>query len=189
MQLVTPEGYISYPNLIEPKANALDKTKTLKYSVDLVFPKGTDLSELMANISAIAQKAGIDTKTSHICLKECATQIDTSTGKVKSIYDKGDYFIKAWCKADHPPELVGPLSEQNYPANKFRAGNKAALIINLYGGSVPSKYVSASLMACQWRGEGEPVGMASANINLFKPVAPTDMQAPTEGTDPSKLFG
>ena len=104
-------------------------------------------------------------------------------------YNKGEYYLKTWANEDKVPKFVGPQNEIIDPS-KFKAGNLASCIVSLYGGSTPSKYVSASLMAVQWRGEGSPV-TAEANLNLFGAVPAQDMPAPAEEKKvaPQKVFG
>lgn len=45
-RVITPEAIISYPTLFEPRAS--EEGKQPKYSCALIFPEGTDLTELKA---------------------------------------------------------------------------------------------------------------------------------------------
>ena len=192
MQVVTPEGYISYPNLITPKKNELSPDRPARYSVDIVFPKGTDLTELQNAMVKIAAKVGIDPKTCHKALKPCSKMIDKDTRQIKPIYDKGDYFLSSWSNESHPPQMVGPQRQVDYGPAKFRAGNLASLIVNIYGGTTPSKYVNAGLLAIQWRGEGDTIS-PSTNLNMFSDAAVEDIESTEDPafpeTDASNLFG
>lgn len=56
-RLVTPDAILSYPNLFVPRAMAEGMPE--KYSCELIFPEGTDLTPLREAASAAAiQKWG-----------------------------------------------------------------------------------------------------------------------------------
>lgn len=55
-QIITPEAIISYPKLFTPEAMSDDANAVKKYSAALIFPEGSDLTELKQAAATAAQE-------------------------------------------------------------------------------------------------------------------------------------
>ena len=95
-QIVSPKGQFSYPFLFKPRRNNLNKDDSREfYSVDILFDKSTDMSEIKNCIqSVIESKLGFD-KTKYP--KKLSSPIKDGDEKGTPEYI-GKYYIT--CKAD-----------------------------------------------------------------------------------------
>ena len=73
-KLITPTFRVSFPAVFTPrKANEGDPNAVAKYSVQMIFPKTTDLTELKNAVrAAVVEKWGADF-TLHIADFQCFT--------------------------------------------------------------------------------------------------------------------
>lgn len=190
MQIVTPEGLLSYPNVAKPKRNLLNKDREeLRFSADLIFLKGTNLTTIQNYFTSFCKEKGMPINKCKMALKPCSDMVDPDTGKIKPLYDKGDWYISAWSDEAYPPQLVGPMREKDYPAKNFKAGNLVSFIVNLWtSGNPANHHISAGLLAVQWRGKGESV-TTEANINLFQETSPETMEVEPEEESDDNPFG
>jgi len=177
MQIKLPEAILSYPSLGKPAKDNFDAEKAPRFKCDLIFPKGTDLTELN---EAIAKHIADDFKgkePKNMPLKLAETQIDKETGLVKSLYDQGDYFIKPWSGEGDPPALISPQNKPGYAPQNFKGGNLVNVIVNTWAMTTFSGTIGLGLMAVQWVREGKQVG-STVNLNLFSevPAEPINFQ-------------
>ena len=56
MLVITPKATLSYPHLDKPQAPKQGSNQKAKYSATLVFAPGTDLSELIAAMTAAGEE-------------------------------------------------------------------------------------------------------------------------------------
>ena len=179
MQILLPEAYLSFPHLGKP--SKYDEDSDLRFNFTLIFPKGTDLTELKKVIEEVREEKLGTKQPKNPPLKDCSTQIDEDTGFVKALHDKGDVFITPWSSEDKPPILVGPDNKPGYYAANFKGGNIVQAIVNVWGSAYKANpSIGFSIMAVQWRAEGEPIG-AKANLNLFSAAEPGKMDAASLG--------
>lgn len=110
--VVTPKARASFVWVFKPKADKNNPEKKPKYSVLLLFPKGTDLSELRKAAAAAAEAKWGGTaaaKTKHpkykSPFKDQSTLVD-GDGKPYAGVMEGGVAIEAWSYT--APGVVGP---------------------------------------------------------------------------------
>lgn len=104
-QVVSPKGQFSYPCLMKPKRNTLNNKE--EYSVDILFTKDTDLSEIQNAINiALEKKFGTD-KSKHP--KKLKLPIKDGDEKGTPEYT-GKFYIT--CKADASKGKIGVYDRQ-----------------------------------------------------------------------------
>lgn len=131
-KIITPEAILSYPNLFEPKAGPQGGEPF--YSVAMVFPEGTDLTELKkAAIAAAKEKWG--EKTADL-IKNGKVKLPFRTDVEDKGYPDGSTFFNA--KSKTAPGIVskyaGPDGKPAKITNpdEIYAGVKARASIRFY---------------------------------------------------------
>lgn len=150
VKVITPEAILSYPNLLEPRADDNDK---LWYQCSLVFLPDADLSALKAAVLEAA-KAQFGDKAAEMF----------KTGKLKSPfrkdaeekgYPEGSTFFS--CKSKSKPGIVGLApGKDNKPApytGEIYAGLK----------------VRASIRPYYYKQQGGGIAMGLGNIQVIGP--------------------
>lgn len=178
--IVTPEFRVSYPNVFKPRPNKL-KNNELEYSLELLFPKGADLSRLKAEAQRVAlEKWGERAKTMQLRMpfRDQADKADKETGILGAPYEAGAVYMKVATK--QKPAVVDAQVQPIIEESAFYAGCWAVASIRAYayekGGNVG---VSFGLGNVQKVKDGEPLGSRTSPQQDFAPIAGT-----TTGTAP-----
>lgn len=102
-KLVLPAGRLSYPRLFEKDP------KSGKYQVTIIWPEGTDLSELEAAIEAAADQQWPKKRPANlrIPLKDNETKISAETGERVAGYENPGRYVMAWTRTR--PKVVGTV--------------------------------------------------------------------------------
>lgn len=110
--VMTPKFRASFVWVVRPKPNPNDPTKPPRYSVLMLFPKGTDLSALKtAAIEAATNKWGSDAavKMKHpkfkSPFKDQSTLVDDKGNPYNGVMD-GGVMVEAW--SQYVPGIAGP---------------------------------------------------------------------------------
>jgi len=171
MQILLPEAILSYPSLGKPAKNNFDDTQAPRYKGDIIFPTGTDLSELEALIGKHIEEDFKGRRPKNVFLKTTEGKIDKETGLQLPLYDQGEYFMSPWSSEDRPPVLISPQNKEGYPPQNFKGGDRVRVLINTWAGTGFGGTIGAGLMAVQWVGDGNvAMGAAKPNLNLFSAV-------------------
>ena len=130
-RVITPEAIASYPTLDKPEA--MNEGEAPKYSIALVFPKGTDLSELKAAaLQAAEEKFGKE--KAHAMIKAKKLTLPFRTDGEEKGYPEGSVFFNARTQrkptvvsrvpdADGKPTVISP--DAVYPGAIVRASLSA----------------------------------------------------------------
>jgi len=170
-KVTTPMGILSYPHLFEPSAFEGQKAK---FSCKVIFPAGTDLSELRRAVETAGQK-GFDGKRPpnyRDPFRDCAEKKGTKG------YDEGGTFIS--CTSYQPPGIVGPDCKPItdpyalYPGCKVRC----TLVAFAYD-RAGNRGVSFGLRNVQKMFDGEKLGTHTNAEEDFEEVEQDDV-APGE---------
>lgn len=168
--VITPEAICSYPHIVKPQADRENPAKKPKYSMSLVFPKGTDLSALRAAaVAAATEKFGATYKVGGKsvpiaqALDAGALRSPFRSDAAAKGYPEGSIFINvrteqkpgvvfAWAGEDGKPKKMDDeeIQEQIYPGAKVRC-SLAAFGYENSG----NKGVSFALKNVQKLGDGE----------------------------------
>ena len=130
-KVITPEAIISYPHVFEPQTPPGASEPV--YSCCLVFPDGTDMSELKATAAAVAKEKWGD-KTKSLMEGGKIRMPFRNDGEEKG-YPEGSIFMNV--KAKQAPGVVSKFAGENgkpapitdpkeiYPGAKVRASLRA----------------------------------------------------------------
>lgn len=174
---VSPVGRLSFPSLFEPKT---DQRGTKNYEATLIFPAGTDLSEIETAIDEAAEikwglkKAAMLKKVKHFPIKKNEDCTDTD-GNRRGGYEDGE---GQHCKFKNgqKPNVVGRERDPENPT-KFLELTKDEVYSGCYGRAsytcyagefkgddgVTSNYVRLSLQNFQLVKDGEPLSGFRSN--------------------------
>lgn len=174
----TAKGRLAYPYVFKPNTQTNpDGSAKSKYGVSLVFPKGTDLSELNKAIDMAAEaKFGKNFKKDHPKLRR---PILVTAESPKMGYDPEAFpsFIRTSADPEYgQPGVVDHMLNKVEESHEVYAGRWAALTINVRGyDTAGNKGVGLYLNNVQILEHGEKMsgGRASA-ASEFQPVDISD---------------
>lgn len=134
---VTPEGRLSYPALMKPKANNLKQGK-MEYSTDILFPKNADLSKLVAMLTAaLAKTFGPDKtkwpKNLRTPIKDQAEIIERLAlkGKPTDHLQAGAKYIRV--ASESKPEIVDAQMNEVIESREVYGGRWARASVAAWG--------------------------------------------------------
>lgn len=176
----TPKGRVCFPHLTEPRENDDGKKK---YEVNLVFPKGTDISELKKRVVEAASKKWGD-KAQAMLQKIKANgklpikEVDEERAELEG-YNPGESYIVF--RSERRPEVRDRAARKVDGADAIKEllypGSQAWVICDCYAGQHPKggPYVSFGLRAIQKTGEGTPIaGMGPVDDDQFEVFEDSD---------------
>ena len=158
---VTPVGILCFPNVFE--ARAFDERSKEEYSAILVFPKGTDISLLVAKV------------------KECAAAAGLKSGARNPIHD-GNEKVADWgeifrdakfirISSQYQPSVVDASKHDILDKKQVYSGVYARASVHCYSyDSKGNSGVSIGLDAVQIVRDGEPLGGGAAAVALFDEI-------------------
>jgi len=173
---LTPEFRLSYPHLFEPKENTL--SGKMEYSVTALFPKGADLSALIAAAKAATEaKWGADPKRWPKNLRppfrkqeERAKQDENGNETLPDGYEAGAIFINLKCTKVAPKIVdrkVKPITDDSL----VYAGCYGIASVNAYAyDQAGNKGVAFGLNGIQITRDGESLSGRPAVESSFKPL-------------------
>lgn len=161
----TPRFRVSFPNLFT--ARAAPGGGEPKYSLSMLFPPGTDLSELKkAAAAVVTEKFGPDASKYPAKLK---TPFIDQGGYDYEGYEKGAILIRATSK--QKPGLVDKNVKPIIDESEVYPGCYAiATVRPFYYDSNGNKGVSFGLQNVQIVADGEPIGGRARPEKEFEPV-------------------
>lgn len=161
-RIITPKAILSYPNLTTP---VVDDNGIAKYSCALIFPKGTDLTELKkAAIAILVEKFGA--KKAKEGIRDGSFKLPFRNDWEKKGYPEGSTFFN--CKTKQKPQVVSQIPGPDGKPKRFDddevdeqcyAGCMVIASVGpFYYNHKGNKGVSFGLNNLQKVGEGEPLG-------------------------------
>lgn len=171
----------SYPSVIEPKLNTIDpdpKRHYYEYTIDLLFPKTTDLTEFQAVIEELIKeqwpKGKPEFRTAY--LRDGDMKIDKNTGEIQNGY-AGMYYVIAKAKEDSKPLVIDVAKNELTARDAIIGGDIVQVFANAatYDYSV-NKGVSFWLNTIKLIEKGQPLGggvgkvAAAAAMDAFDDV-------------------
>lgn len=165
----TPVFRVSFPEVF--RARAMEEGKEPKYSITMLFPKGTDLSALQAACKAvIVERFGADQAK---WPKGLRSPFRDQGEKEYEGYEAGAMFIRATSK--QKPGLVDAQVKPIEDESAFYPGCFAmATIRPFYYDQKGNKGIAFGLGNIQKVRDGEPLGGRTRPENDFEPVAGGD---------------
>ncbi|SFJ68956.1 ssDNA-binding protein [Methylobacterium brachiatum] len=161
--IITPKFRASFVWVFKPKADKRDPLKKPKYSVLMLFPKGTDLSALKAAAKAAAiQKWGsdADAKLKHpkfkSPFKDQATLVD-GEGKPYAGVMEGGVAVEAWSYT--APGLAGPKLDPSTGKVEILTAET-----DFYSGA----WARAKIRPYAWTNDLGGIGLSFDLVNLQK---------------------
>lgn len=181
--LVTPEGRVSFPHVFKPSAFSPEQEP--KYSLTLLFPKGTDLTPLrQAAVKAAKEKWGdnipknlrnpirdgdekdLDSYAGMMFISTISKQKPSVVDRnVQPILEQGEFYAGCWAKVSVRPYAYGG------PGTKYRAG------------------VSFGLQNIQKIRDDEPFSGRTTAEDDFEPVEGGSEDAAAYETENTDIFG
>jgi hypothetical protein len=167
--LMTPECRLSFPHLFKPQK--VNENSEPKYSVSLLFPKGTDLSQFKQAAEQVAREKW----NGKIPKKIRLPFLDQGDYEYEG-YEEGAVLIRASSKLRPGvvDQKVQPILDESdvYPGCYVRATLRAfAYDVN------GNRGVSFGLQNLQKLREGESLGGKTRAEDDFQPVADADINA------------
>jgi hypothetical protein len=104
--IITPEAIISFPRLFTPNEND-------KYEASLIFPEGTDISELKTAAGAVAFEKFGDKAAAMFANGQLHSPFNPGAKKVHLGYPEDSTFINA--RSTRQPGVVAPWADENDP--------------------------------------------------------------------------
>lgn len=168
MVKITPVGRVSFANLFEAKP---DQSGNEYFNATLIFPAGTDLSQIEADMDAAAEKAWGAKKAAklkkmkHFPVK---SNVDCTNGdgdRYGGYEDDDGRHVKF--KNAMQPGVVGREKDPSDPTKllalkkgEIKNGDYARVSYTCFAGEHPEggPYIRMSLNNCQLIKEGEPFG-------------------------------
>lgn len=163
-RIITPKAILSYPNLTTPQ---VDDNGVAKYSCALIFPKGTDISELKkAAVAVLVEKFGA--KKAKDGIRDGSFRLPFRNDWEKKGYPEGSTFLNARTKkkpgcvsqvpdpknAGKPKRYTDEEVEEDMYAGCFVIASVGMFYYNKQG----NKGVGVGLNNLQKVGDGEPLG-------------------------------
>lgn len=169
-KVTTPEFRVSYPNVLKPKLNKLSGQS--EYSLVALFPKGADLSKLIAAAKEAMEEEWGSDKAKHP--KNLRTPFRDQAEKEKdgtlpSGHEAGAIFINL--KSKQRPGVIDRTGNDILEESDFYAGCFAhATVVAYTYDNAGNKGVSFGLQNIQKLKEGEPLGGRTKPQNDFAPI-------------------
>jgi len=166
--LITPKGRVSYPNVFVPRLNEL--SGKMQYSIDLIFDKSTDISNLKNVAEECIVKKWGDKRPTNLMLpfKDGNTKKDKKTGLVKAEY-KDKIFITFKTNADRKIGVVGIDGKLLEAESDFYAGCYARVSFNPFAyDKGKNKGASFFLAHVQKLADGEMLSGAPDAEDVFE---------------------
>lgn len=129
-RVITPEAIASYPTLVEPEA--MNAGEPEKYSIALVFPKGTDLSALK-NLALAAAVERFGKEKTKQYLKTPGFLPFREDGEAKG-YPEGSVFFNA--RSQRKPGVVNQIPDADGKPTPIDPGS-------IYPGAIVKGLISA----------------------------------------------
>ena len=169
IKVITPQFRASYLTVFTPRE---DPNGNMKYSVSMLFPKDTDLSDIKAAIKqAATEKFGADEAKWPKALKN---PIKDGDEKPEGDPGRGCWIINASSNETHPPGIVDERVQPILDQKDFYSGCYARASISVYGYDNVSKGVGVGLLNVQKIKDGDPLGgvasKAEDDFAAFKPA-------------------
>lgn len=193
MAIITPHFRVSYPKVFKAEMNKL--SKKMEFSVQALFPKGCDLSELKkAAKDAIIDEWGEDEKKWPANLRTPfrdqgdREKTDEKTGQkyMPPGYEKGAVYLNL--RSNQKPQLLNARKEEIVDESDFYAGCWARASVNVstysQGGNCGVNFYLNNLQKVK---EGEPLGGRTKAEHDFAPIETEDGAGPS-GTSATSLF-
>lgn len=162
----TPKFRVSFPNLDQPKSF---QGQAAKYSITMLFPKDTDLTEMKrAAFKAKVEKWGKDKAKWPKRLKSPFRDGDAEKPEMKGY--EGSIFVTASAKADNQPGMVD-IDRQEITGKDIYAGcyARAELIAFAYD-TAGNMGISFSLQNIQKLGDGKKFSGKKDAKDVFESV-------------------
>jgi hypothetical protein len=179
--VVLPECTINWPALFEPKATL---SGDMKFSAELIFDEGTDLSELKAAMKAAANDKWPNGLPSGLYLSlRKASDKESYAGQE---YFIGKMIMNASAKSDYPPQVLDVNRKPLMDRNKIVSGTRVQVIVRPYAyANGNQKGVACGLLAVMRVRDGDPVPGSQINAAaMFGEVNPT-----TPAAEAADAFG
>lgn len=201
--LRTPQFRVSYPNVFEKRMNTLSNKQ--EYSLQALFPKGTDFSVMdKAAQAAVIEKFGKDKKKWPTFLQKPWSQVEKpwkpmvqkpnkETGEMEwpNGHAQGGYTMTL--KTVNELKIVDGAKNEILDPIDFYAGCYAKAFISIFAYDAKVKQgISSTLLALQKVGEGDSLGgRQPVNIDTaFEQVELSDDDTTKEtSTSGDALFG
>lgn len=190
----TPVFRVSWPAILQPKANELNADKVLEYSLVALFPKGTDLSKLKAAAKeAVIRKWGADPakhpKNLRNPFRDQGEKVRTDDeGKeiLPGGHEKGAIFITM--KNRKKPSLVNQQVTPITDETEFYAGCYAQAVVkaNAYD-TKGNRGVGFYVDHIQKVRDGDPLDGRTKPEDHFAPIA-IEADAGDSSASASDLF-
>lgn len=194
VQIVTPVGRLSFPNVLEPALKYKSQTE-FEYSTEILWDSGTDIKPVrQACAQALNEYFGDKSKWPKniiLPIKDQAEKIEKLEEKGKSIdaYQAGAFWLRAKSSTKMPPSVLAEdgktvLTKQTGETCIY-GGAFARIRINLKVNVVNNIcYVTAYLMGVQFVRHGEAFGGGkTAPTDMFDAVADFDDTASADADD------
>lgn len=170
----TPEFRVSFPHLFTPRKN--DLNGKMEYSVTALFPKGTNINELLAAANEVAVSAFGPDKTKwpknlKMPFKKQEDSLDKD-GKLRSGHEEGAWLMNLKCDASkNQPGIVDAQVQPIIDPKEVYAGCYGKASITFFAFNQPAaKGVSIILNNFQKTKDGEPLTSRNRAEDDFKPI-------------------
>lgn len=193
--VLTPKFRVSYPNIFKPVVNKLSGQS--EYSLQALFPKGTDLTKLKQVAKEVAEaKWGKDKLPKNLKSpfrdQSDRAKEDEETGKttMPAGYEAGAIYMNL--KSKQRPSVVDQKVEEIIDDSQFYAGcwARASIVAFAYD-QAGNKGVSFALRNIQKVADGDPLSGRTTAQDDFSPVdmpAQTSAKITNEGASATDLF-
>lgn len=170
----TPIGRLSFPNLFEKRAY---EGQEAKFSCVILFPPGTDLTELKAAVNEVARAKFPNGKP-----KKFRSPFRDAAEKDVDGYEDGWVFIT--CSSQIKPQIVGPkIKPITDPAVLYPGCWIRATVRPFAYDTKGNQGVSFGLNNVQKIKDGEPLGSFSKAEDDFDEVETVDDEDSDNGED------
>jgi hypothetical protein len=186
--VMTPKFRVSYPSVFKPRRNNLSQKD--EYSVQALFAKGQDLTELKKAVQAeVEKKWGTDRskwpKNLKLPFKDQGDREKEVDGKMilPDGYEKGAVYLNL--KSTRQPGLVDQKKQDILDETQFYAGCYARAVVSVFAfDKSGSRGVSLGLEHLQKMADGEPFSGRPSAESAF-----TAIEGAEDGASGEDLFG
>jgi len=174
VKVTTPDFRVSYPSVFETRRNDLSGKD--EYSLQALFPKGTNLSKLVEAVKEVANEKWGPGKRPKGFRSPFRKQDDREKdGKMPDGYEKGAYYCNF--KSDRKPGLVDGQMQKILDRSEFYGGCYAiATVVAAAYDRGGNAGVSFWLNNVQKTKEGEPFGNRTLPEDDFAPIEQTAIE-------------
>ncbi len=184
----TPKARLSWPSLFKPRANALDKSGTLKYECTLIFDETSQRDPLFAAMRQAASTAAFLQWGNAIpanlkrALHDGSEKRDRD-GKILEGFDgPGIKFMNVSCQADkHKPEIRGLRNELITDPGILYAGCYVQAFVHAYGYVKGSNGVAFGLDHVKMVAHGDRFSSSVSSSEAFGGPASAGVPGPSQG--------